>query len=166
MFEGIIGGYLAEVLGDEARVRLQASEMTLISDVVYDGESLGKAFTMRHDILVGHKEKGMFILDTKYKHMARFEGNDDVKATVIEEVKQGDVYQVIEYVSHRDLNDVYLLYPMYRFDDAEPHDVILFRESVSKKQINVHVIRLPFVFENDVEAIKLQIGTAIRRIFD
>ena len=118
MFEGIIGGYLAEVLGDEARVRLQASEMTLISDVVYDGESLGKAFTMRHDILVGHKEKGMFILDTKYKHMARFEGNDDVKATVIEEVKQGDVYQVIEYVSHRDLNDVYLLYPMYRFDDA------------------------------------------------
>ena len=39
--------------------------MTLISDVVYDGESLGKAFTMRHDILVGHKEKGMLYFNWK-----------------------------------------------------------------------------------------------------
>lgn len=59
-------------------IRLQASELTLISDVVYDGQSLGKAFTMRHDILVEHKEHGLFVLDTKYKHMSRFEGNDDV----------------------------------------------------------------------------------------
>ena len=73
LFEGFVGGYFAEVLGDYAKVRLQASEMTLINNVVYDGKSLGKAFTMRHDILVEHKDKGVFILDTKYKHMARFE---------------------------------------------------------------------------------------------
>lgn len=166
LFEGFIGGYLAEVLGNEAHVRLQASEMTLINDVVYDGESLGKAFTMRHDILVEHKDKGVFILDTKYKHMARFEGNSDVKTTVTEEVKQGDLYQVIEYASHRNLDDVYLLYPMYRFEKDEPLDVVLVRESVTKKKINVHVVRMPFIFEDDVAKTKQQLKITIKRIFN
>lgn len=165
LFEGFVGGYFAEVLGDYAKVRLQASEMTLINNVVYDGKSLGKAFTMRHDILVEHKDKGVFILDTKYKHMARFEGNVDVKKTVTEEVKQGDLYQVIEYASHRDLVDVYLLYPMYRFEEVEPNDIILVRESVSKKQINVHVVRIPFVFENNDEYTKRNIRDTIYKIF-
>ena len=166
LFEGFIGGYLAEVLTNEAHVRLQTSEMTLINDVVYDGESLGKAFTMRHDILVEHKNKGVFILDTKYKHMARFEGNSDVKATVTEEVKQGDLYQVIEYASHRNLDDVYLLYPMYRFEKDEPLDVVLVRESVTKKKINVHIVRLPFIFEDDETKTKKQLKDSLERIFN
>ena len=70
---------------------MQASELTLISDVVYDGRSLGKAFTMRHDILVEHKDLGVFVLDTKYKHMSRFDGNADVKRSVITEVAQGEL---------------------------------------------------------------------------
>lgn len=166
LFEGFIGGYLADVLGDEAHVRLQASEMALINDVVYDGKSFGKAFTMRHDILIEHKDKGLFILDTKYKHMSRFEGNADVKKTVTDEVKQDDLYQVIEYAAHRDLCDVYLLYPMYRFEKIEPHDVVLVRESVTKKRVNVHVVRIPFVFENDEDYTKGIIKDTIYKIFE
>ena len=83
-----------------------------------------------------------------------------------EEVKQGDLYQVIEYASHRDLEDVYLLYPMYRFEEVEPHDVILVRESVSNKQINVHVVRIPFIFENDDKHTKRNIRDTIYKIFE
>lgn len=146
MFEGFIGGYIKEVLQGQARVRFQASELTLVSDVVYDGQSLGKVFTMRHDILVEHKEHGLFILDTKYKHMSRFEGNDDVKKSVTGEVSQSDLYQVIEYAAHRDIDTAYLLYPMYRFEETEPKDVMLERTSVSGKKIFIHVVKIAVCF--------------------
>lgn len=165
LFEGFIGGFMAEVLKGSAKVRLQASELTLISDVVYDGRSLGKAFTMRHDILVEHKKLGLFVLDTKYKHMTRFEGNEDVKRSVTSEVSQPDLYQVIEYAAHRDLDKAYLLYPMYRFEEEEPADVVLERTSVSGKQILVHVVRLPFIFEEDYEATKANLRKSILQIF-
>lgn len=165
LFEGFIGGYIKEVLHDQAKVRFQASELTLVSDVVYDGQSLGKAFTMRHDILVEHKDHGLFILDTKYKHMSRFEGNDDVKKSVTNEVSQDDLYQVIEYAAHRDIDTAYLLYPMYRFEETEPKDVVLERTSVSGKKIYIHVVRLPFVFEDDAERIKRNLTTTIQGIF-
>lgn len=165
LFEGFIGGFMEEVLSGSAKVRLQASELTLISDVVYDGHSLGKAFTMRHDILVEHKQYGTFVLDTKYKHMSRFDGNYDVKHSVTNEVAQSDLYQVIEYAAHRDLDKAYLLYPMYRFEEEEPSDVVLERTSVSGKQIMVHIVRLPFVFEEDFEKTKTNLKKCIERIF-
>ncbi len=165
LFEGFIGGFIADTLQGEAKVRLQASELTLINDIVFDGQHLGQAFTMRHDILVEHKEHGLFILDTKYKHMSRFEGNEDVKKSVTDEVSQTDLYQVIEYAAHRDIDSAYLLYPMYRFEDEEPNDVILERESVSHKKIHVHIVRLPFIFEDDEEAVKANLTKAILRIF-
>ena len=40
--------------------------MHLIEDIIYNGESLGAAFTMRVNIVVELEGK-IFILDTKYK---------------------------------------------------------------------------------------------------
>lgn len=165
LFEGFIGGFIEEVLMGHAKVRLQSSELMLIADVVYNGLSLGKAFTMRHDILVEHKIHGLFLLDTKYKHLTRFEGNDDVKRSVTTEVKQQDLYQIIEYASNRDLDKAYLLYPMYRFEDDEPTCVILERKSVSGKQIFVYIVRVPFIFEDDYEATKESLRKSILQIF-
>lgn len=165
LFEGFVGGFMGEILHGQAKVRLQASELTLISDVVYDGQSLGKAFTMRHDILVDHKQLGLFVLDTKYKHMTRFEGNNDVKRTVTTEVAQPDLYQVIEYAAHRDLDKAYLLYPMYRYEADEPADVVLERKSVSGKKVFVHIVRLPFIFEDDYQKTKDSLAKSILNIF-
>lgn len=165
LFEGFIGGFIEETLRGEAKVRLQASELTLISDVFYDGESLGKAFTMRHDILVEHKEQGMFVLDTKYKHMSRFEGNEDVKKSITNEVSQSDLYQIIEYAAHRDIDTAYLLYPMYRYEEDEPIDVVLERTSTSGMKIYIHIVRLPFVFEEDEKATRDSLALAIQQIF-
>lgn len=110
LFEGFIGGYMREVVGEYGgKVKLQQSEMHLIEDIQYDGRSLGAAFTMRHDILVELKDK-VFILDTKYKQVSRFEGDtDEIKRVVSEEPKQTDIYQVCEYARKRNISDVYLL---------------------------------------------------------
>lgn len=165
LFEGFIGGFMSELLRGIAKVRLQASELPLISNFIYGEQSLGKSFTMRHDILVEHKTKGIFVLDTKYKNMSRFEGNEDIKKTVTDEVSQSDLYQVIEYASQRNIDSAYLLYPMYRYEDNEPLDVILERKATSGQVVNVHIVRLPFVFEDDTEKTKAQLATAINKIF-
>ena len=155
---------MQDVLREEAKVRLQASEMSLISSMEYDGESLGKAFAMRHDILIEHRQKGVFVLDTKYKQLTRFEGNEELKATVTKEVSQSDLYQVIEYAANRGLKDAYLLYPMYRYEDEEPQPVHLIRNTVTGDTIRVHIIRLPFVFEDDIDETKRKLTKVIKEI--
>lgn len=164
LFEGFVGGFMQDVVSDSGgKVRLQQSEMSLIDDIQYGGKSLGSAFTMRHDIVVELKGK-VFILDTKYKEVSRFEGDEEeAKKVASEEPKQTDIYQVCEYARKRGIEDVYLLYPMYRFEDNEP----TFPKGISKSpkgDINVHFIRLPFVFETDVEKTKQQLAELIKQI--
>lgn len=155
LFEGFIGGYLKEVLGTYGgKVKLQQSDMHLIEDIVYNGESLGAAFTMRHDILVEFNDS-VYILDTKYKQVTRFEGNSDgVIKIVSEEPKQTDIYQMCEYARKRNISDVYLLYPMYRYEENEPAYPV--GKSKSKQgDIDIHFIRLPFIYEDDTDTNKM-----------
>ena len=158
---------MQSVLEGAAKVRMQASDESVFSDVIYAGQSLGKTMRMKHDILVEHKEKGLFILDTKYKKVDRFDGNPDVRAVVNEEVKANDIYQVLTYARTRQVKDVYLLYPLYRYEDIEPNAPVGINTSVNSDQpINVHLLRLPFVFEDDVESTKVKLVKVINDIFD
>lgn len=162
LFEGFIGGFLKEAIESSGgKVSLQKNDMHLIDDVLYDGRSLGKAFNMRHDIFV-EIEGMMFILDTKYKAISRFEGNDEsVIETVREEPTQADIYQVCEYARRRGLTDVFLLYPMYRFEKQEPHFPV-----GKSGEINIHFIRLPFVFEDEEQETKEQLRNVITCILE
>ena len=161
LFEGFIGGYMQEVLEDfGGKVFLQKSDMALIDELGYAGKNLGAAFTMRHDILVELQDK-VFILDTKYKQVPRFEDNpDEIKDIVTSAIAQDDVYQVCEYARKRNISDVYLLYPLYRYEDNEPEFPKGFSNSASGN-IKVHFIRLPFVFEQDEEQTKTMLRTVI-----
>ena len=165
LFEGFIGGFMQEVVESHGgKVRLQQSEMHLIEDIQYAGQSLGAAFTMRHDIVVELNGK-LFVLDTKYKQVSRFEGDiAEVKRIVSEEPKQTDIYQVCEYARKRNLTDVYLLYPMYRFEENEPDFPVGTSQSPTGN-INIHFIRLPFIFEDDENALRNQLKTVIEDIF-
>lgn len=167
LFEGFIGGFMQHVLHGQATVRLQASELSVFTDVRYAGKSYGKTMTMKHDILVEHKEKGVFILDTKYKMMDRFENSDDVRATVATEASQSDVYQVLTYARKRNLTDVYLLYPMFRYEEIELEPVVgVSPKADGSEPINVHLVRLPFVFEDDTDKTIANLRTAIRHLFE
>lgn len=167
LFEGFIGGFLQGVLGSEGKVRLQASEQALIDNVVYEGESYGRAFTMRHDILAEYHGK-VFVLDTKYKLIRRFKDNPELKQSIVSDISQSDLYQIGTYAAKKGLSDGYLLYPMYRYEDAEPSSPEL-KQTVSVDGVNhvvtIHLVRLPFVFEEDVEYIKQMLTTSIHCIF-
>jgi len=169
LFEGFIGGFLQSALQGAAKVRLQASEVSLVEDIIIEEQSYGKAFTMRHDILVEHKDKGLFILDTKYKEISRIKGNPDAFQSLTEEAKQPDLYQMFTYAIKRNIKDVYLLYPMYRFEDEEdqtPKMVIPFSVEGVSYSLTVHVFRLPFIFEDDIDLVKSRLESVINNIFD
>ena len=164
LFEGFVGGFMKELLTPHGgNVRLQESKMSLVEKIIYRGTASGAAFTMRHDILV-ELEGQVFVLDTKYKELSRFENNPDFASDINEEVKQNDMYQVLEYARKRHLKDVYLLYPMYRYEQKEEEFPIAVSESPSG-DINVHFIRIPFIFEDDEESIKQQLSDVIKSIF-
>lgn len=165
LFEGFIGGFIQEAIEScGGHVKLQQSDLSLIDEIRYGDMNLGTGFTMRHDIVV-EKDDKIFILDTKYKAISRFEGDrENIRKTVTQEPSQTDVYQVCEYARKRGLNDVYLLYPMYRYEDLEPD----FPIGISKDTtgcINVHFIRLPFIFEDDVSITKKCLKKVIDDIF-
>lgn len=169
LFEGFIGGYLQSILKGEARVRLQASEVSLVDSIRLGEKEFEQAFVMRHDILIEHKEKGAFILDTKYKDINRFEGNTNFRNDIVNDINSGDLYQVLTYAVSRGLDKVYLLYPQYRFEDKEPNPAIL-NKSVEvdgeKHRIEIYAVRLPFVFEEGEEKTSSMLKDVLLSLFE
>lgn len=66
------------------------------------------------------------------------------------------------------LSDGYLLYPMYRLEEEEPLYPQL-SQTVSvdgiSHTVTIHLVRLPFVFEEDTEQTKQMLTMSIQRIF-
>ena len=144
-------------------------DSTEFDEVIYRGVSLGKAITMRHDILVKHKEKGVFVLDTKYKELSRFSDSDadEIKTIVQREADTSDIYQMITYARTRSLHDVYLLYPLFREEDLETYKppVGINKDDNKENPIRVHIVRLPFVFEENIETTKENLKKVLLNIF-
>ena len=61
--------------------------------------------------------------------------------------------------------DVYLLYPMFRYEDIEPHFPVGKSQSESG-DINIHFIRLSFIFEENADHVKTQLTIVIKHVFN
>ena len=176
LFEGFIGGFLKSILDGKGRVELQKSDQPLIDDIRYAGKSYGPAFKMRHDILCTIKDKA-FLLDTKYKKIQRFEDvkKDETlwKMRLIHGIDQSDLYQVSTYAIKRNLNKVFIIYPLTRFEDVES-DMPILKELIftgnssidDMKFIDVVLVRVPFVFEDDIEKTKTLLTNTLLKIFE
>ena len=163
LFEGFVGGFIKELIGNiGGSVYLQKSDMSLIDEVHIGDKVYGGAFTMRHDILVELKGKS-FILDTKYKQIERFDDDfENARRVVTEEPNQTDVYQVCEYARKRGLSDVYLLYPQYRYEEPDNIKPMGISSSYGNgRDIRIHFVRLPFVFEDNENMIKERLKDTI-----
>lgn len=170
LFEGFIGGFIQDVIGELGTVRLQASEMRLIDSIEFNGEMVDGGFTMKHDILCDLGNKGLFVLDTKYKHLQRLKGKNaiEVRQILKNTVEEDDVRQVAIYALKRNTNKAYLLYPSYRYEEIDDGSVMNSNIKLpdgTTKVIHVHVVRLPFVFEEDVDKVKSNLKQAIEKIF-
>lgn len=170
LFEGFIGGFMRETMhAYKGKVSLQKSDMYLIDEFEYRGQKAKKRlFNMKLDILTRYNDK-LFILDTKYKEMPRFEGDvEDVRLIINTEVSQGDLYQVCEYASKYGNDEVYLLYPMYRHEKADMEFPVGYKNidiEGERKRIKIHFVRLPFIFEDDESKLRNTLINIIKEIF-
>lgn len=168
LFEGFIGGFMQEIIeGDGGKVSLQKSDMSLIDEIHIGDQTFGSAYLMRHDIFVELNGKS-FILDTKYKQIERFEGDKENALRVVSEApSQADINQVCEYARKRGLSDVYLLYPQYRYEELDtlrPVGVSL--SHGNGLDINIHFVRLPFIFEENEDKTKDTLAEVLREIIN
>lgn len=168
LFEGFIGGFIKECLDDDYSVKTQAKGVPLFNKFMVGDECKGTLFNTRYDIIVRNKKKGSFILDTKYKHVSRFDNNENIMTDVAQDITQSDLYQILSYAEGEDINDVYLLYPLYKEEDIDRMDVKGVRTikiNGVEKDINVHILRIPFVFEDNEEKLISNLKDIIDKIF-
>lgn len=169
LFEGFVGGFLQSILQEKANVTLQASDTSLIEDIIINDTSYGSAFTLRNDIYVQMEHGKCFVLDTKYKQVDRIENSKESAAAIQRQVSIDDLRQIREYAHRRGLKEGYLLYPVYRFEDLEQPPKVLLKGYIivdgEKHYIDVYIIRIPFVFEEDVEQTKSSLSKILSGIF-
>ncbi len=169
LFEGFVGGFLQSILQEKANVTLQASDTSLIEDIIINDTSYGSAFTLRNDIYVQMEHGKCFVLDTKYKQVDRIENSKESAAAIQRQVSIDDLRQIREYAHRRGLKEGYLLYPVYRFEDLEQPPKVLLKGYIivdgERHYIDVYIIRIPFVFEEDTEQTKLLLSKMLSNIF-
>lgn len=170
LFEGFIGGFIKSALQGKARTTLQASDTSLIEDVIINDTSYGAAFTLRNDIYVQMKNGRCFVLDTKYKALDRIENTAESASAIQKQISIDDLRQIREYAYKRNLKEGYLLYPVFRYEDLEQPQVVTLKGNIlvdgEKHSIDVFVMRIPFIFEDDEEETTEKLFASISSIFD
>lgn len=161
LFEGFIGGFMREMLEGEARVTTQASDQYL-ADLVVDGEYVSSAFLLREDILIETTDS-IFVLDTKYKEIDRFEKIRENKKLGISD---SDMKQMAVYAARRGAKKLYLLYPLHLHEDSETievrYDINLDDKNAVK--IPLEIMKVPFAFGEDLEGTKRLLTSILSRI--
>ena len=79
------------------------------------------------------------------------------------------MHQIREYAFKRGLREGYLLYPVYRFEDLNLPQKIQLKGYIIvdgvRYGIDVYVIRIPFVFEDNIEETKEMLSKTLLKIF-
>lgn len=175
LFEGFIGGFLKEVVENEGgKATLQDRKDNLVKNIRYNNKDYGGGFELRPDILCTINDK-TFLLDTKYKQIDRFETAKENEALwkegLIKGVTQSDLYQISIYALKNKLKDAYLIYPLNRKEELESDYPVLEELVLTGNEledlnfIKVHLLRLPFVFEEDVEVTKTNLKNELLKVF-
>jgi len=152
LFEGFVGGFMKEMLSEEAKVTTQASEQYL-AELVVDGESLGHAFKLREDIIVEFKTF-IIVLDTKYKEIDKFKNVRENKKL---KVGDNDMKQMAIYALKRGAKKLYLIYPLHKNEEPESIEVrydIHLNDQYGDKSIPLEILKIPFAICENPNATK------------
>lgn len=93
----------------------------------------------------------------------------EVQEIISSEVSQGDLYQVFEYASKYGSYEVYLLYPIYRYEKPDSEFPIGHKKievDGKEKNIKIHFVRRPFTFEEDESKLRTLLINTIKLLFD
>lgn len=162
LFEGFIGGFVEEMFKNKAKITTQASDQYL-ADLVVDGEVIGSAFQLREDILIEY-EDAVFIIDTKYKEIDKFE---KVKENKKLKVSDSDMKQMAVYAAKRGAKKLFLLYPLHREDEPETleirYDIHLDGYGINQC-LPLEILKVPFVFRDNIDETKKLLKSILGKV--
>ena len=107
----------------------------------------------------------MFVLDTKYKILPRFEGKKDLRKVLVDNVSSSDIYQMLAYANLRGVSDVFLLYPLMRFEEIEPIAPIGI-QGFGSNIIRIHFVRVPFIYESNTSQTEDNLKRVLKALFE
>lgn len=155
LFEGFVAGFMKEQFSEVASIRTQAND-THLANIIIDGKDYGSYANLREDILVD-KDGCAYVLDTKYKTIERFEKVKEDKNKL--GVSTADLRQMAIYAMKRNAKKLCLLYPLYRQEELETTDIKLNIDVFENgsKLFPCDILKIPFVFSDDIEKDKITI---------
>ena len=160
LFEGFIGGFMREMVAADVKVTTQASDQYL-ADLIVDGVHVSSAFLLREDILVETIDS-IFILDTKYKEIDRFEKIRENKKLGISD---NDMKQMAVYAAKRGAKRLYLLYPLHLHEKPETievrYDINL--DDKGKVKVPLEIMKVPFAFGENPDSTKQLLTTILSK---
>lgn len=162
LFEGFISGFLREMLLGKAKVTTQASNHYL-AELFVDGETMGNAFMLREDILIETKDM-IVVVDTKYKEIDCFE---NIKENKKLDISDADMKQMAVYAAKRGAKNLYLIYPLYKSEMPETIEiryVIKLDGQQPNMSVPLEILRVPFVFDEDINQTKQLLEMILSKI--
>ncbi|MBQ0035941.1 MAG: hypothetical protein KBT35_03375 [Firmicutes bacterium] len=147
LFEGFVAGFMKKEFTGYANIRTQAND-THLAELVYNDENVGSISNLREDILI-EKNGDIFIFDTKYKELDRFEKVKQDKNKL--DVSDADLKQMAVYAAKRNAKRLCLIYPLHREEELEIDKVHLDIDisDDGSRIFPCDIKKIPFIYEED-----------------
>lgn len=162
LFESFVVGFIKDVFSEDLNVRYQTSD-NYLAEVVIDGELRGEAFLLREDIII-ESDDYVYVIDTKYKKINRL---DTLANGLNIGVNENDLKQLLVYALKRDAKKLALIYPL-SIDEETTDRSVIYNIRVLEDGINrvfpIEVIKIPFLFDEDIELTKSKLSKLLSRI--
>lgn len=151
VFEDFVAGFI-ELEFPEWKVHPQKSDFYLTDTP--------KAFQMRHDIFLEHRENSnnRIIVDTKYK-MRPVEVGDKKKG-----VSQADMYQVFSYAVRRNCSKVVLIYPNFQEEVRPPEHFEINAGWLEEGKITITILEIPFWSGRNFAGLQEHLRTGLKEV--
>lgn len=148
LFEGFVAGFMKKELSD-LNIKTQAND-THLADLIINDMNYGKYSNLREDILI-KKDGNIYIFDTKYKELDRFEKIKQDKNKL--NISDADLKQMAIYAAKRNAKRLCLIYPLHREEELEK-DIVHLDVDISENGTKIFpcdIKKIPFIFDDNFE---------------
>ena len=162
LFESFISGFLRQCLPSTMTMKTQTSDQYL-ANLLIDGRNMGTAFGLREDIFI-QTEKGVIILDTKYKELLPFDEQNLYHSRRFG-ISDQDVRQIAIYAAKRNAKHVFLIYPLLWREKPTEKEIGYQIQLQENQSVYLEILKVPFLIEEQEEKTKEELRKILKKIY-
>ena len=143
-------------------MKTQTSDQYL-ANLLIDGRNMGTAFGLREDIFI-QTEKGVIILDTKYKELLPFDEQNLYHSRRFG-ISDQDVRQIAIYAAKRNAKHVFLIYPLLWREKPTEKEIGYQIQLQENQSVYLEILKVPFLIEEQEEKTKEELRKILKKIY-